>query len=434
VLGVSVAVVAAGGISLSATLRDHGPPTRSPIKHVVFLIKENRSFDNLFGRFPGADGATTGVDRGKVVPLADGVMRIPGKLPHHYWDAIADYRGGRMDGFARNAVARRYAYTQMRPDQIPNYWHWAKRFVLSDNFFSPAMGPSFPNHLYAIAGQSGGSHDTPDNIVPTDGTAKSWGCDAPTGEKVTVIDPDGDATRVPPCFDIQTQADVLERHGVSWRAYAATSEQNGYIWSAFGAVKHIREGDAWTDHVRPVDSFAADARSGDLPAVSWVTPTYWLSDHPDAGANLCSGENWTTRVIDALMAGPEWRSTAVFLTWDEWGGFYDHVRPPQIDRFGLGFRVPLLVISPYARAGTVDHHRGEFASVLRFVDENWGITRRLTARDAHASDLSYDFDFSRPPIPPDPLPVRTDCATYALGEPQGDMGQGVGFATPPGVP
>jgi phospholipase C len=428
---VSLAVLAAGGISYSAIRRAASPPTRWPIKHVVFLIKENRSFDNLFGRFPGADGATTGLRDGKIVPLTRGVMRVPGKLPHHYWDAAADYDHGKMDGFAHDTVSRTYAYTQMRPDQIPNYWAWAKRFVLSDRFFAPAMGPSFPNHLYAIAGQSAGSHDTPDNIVPTDGSAKSWGCDAPASERVTVVDADGDSTRVSPCFDMKTEGDALDERGVSWRAYAATSEQSGYIWSAFGAVRHIREGDAWDEHIRPVGSFAADALNGDLPAVSWVTPTYWVSDHPDSGANLCSGENWTTRVIDSLMLGPDWKSTAVFLTWDEWGGFYDHVRPPQVDRFGLGFRVPLLVISPYARAGTIDHHWGEFDSVLRFIDENWGIAGRLTARDAHASDLAYDFDFTRRPIPPSPLPFRTDCARYALPEAPAD----VGTAPPsPGAP
>jgi phospholipase C len=412
VFGVSLAVLAAGGLTVAAR-RDASPPTRWPIKHVVFLIKENRSFDNLFGRFPGVDGTATGVENGRVVPLRDGVMRMPGKLPHHYWDAVADYHGGAMDGFARTPLAERYAYTQMRADQIPNYWRWAHRFVLGDRFFAPEMGPSFPNHLYAIAGQSAGSHDTPDNVIPADGRAKSWGCDAPASERVTVVDPDGDRTRVPPCFDMRTEGDALDQRGVSWRSYAATADQSGYIWSAFGAIRHVRDGAAWEDHIRPVSTFAADALKGDLPAVSWVTPTYALSDHPDAGANLCSGQNWTTRVIDALMEGPDWQSTAVFLTWDEWGGFYDHVPPPQVDGFGLGFRVPLMVISPYARAGTIDHHVGEFDSVLRFIEENWGIAGRLTARDANASDLAYDFDFSQRPLPPDPLPQRPDCRTYA---------------------
>jgi phospholipase C len=236
--------------------------TKWPIKHVVFIVKENRSFDNLFGRFPGANGARTGLENGRRVPLRDGVMRIPARLPHHYADAVADEDRGRMDGFGRNPIAAHYAYTQMRPNQIPNYWHWAKNFVLSDNFFASAMGPSFPNHLYAIAGQSGGVHDTPDDVVPPDGGAKSWGCDAPSSENVTVVDGDGDDNaRVPPCFDMRTEGDLLTRKGVSWRAYAATADQSGYIWSAFGAVRHIRETSTWTQHIRPVDQFVADAAS-----------------------------------------------------------------------------------------------------------------------------------------------------------------------------
>jgi phospholipase C len=233
---------------------------------------------------------------------------------------------------------------------------------------------------------------------------------------------------------MRTEGDALDQHGVSWRSYAATPDQNGYIWSAFGAIRHIRDGAGWEDHIRPVSTFAEDALSGDLPAVSWVTPVYQLSDHPDAGANLCSGQNWTTRVIDALMEGPEWKSTAIFLTWDEWGGFYDHVPPPAIDRFGLGFRVPLMVISPYARAGTIDHHLGEFDSVLRFIEENWGIAQPLTARDAQASDLTYDFDFSQPPLAPDPLPERTDCGKYAYPAMPADLAPPTTERPPPAVP
>ncbi len=407
-------VVLAGGAFWLAPGTDAVPlSTKWPIKHVVFVVKENRSFDNLFGRFPGANGVRTGLDNGRRVPLRDGVMRIPARLPHHYADAVADYDGGRMDGFGQTPIARHYAYTQMRPDQIPNYWHWAKNFVLSDNFFASAMGPSFPNHLYTIAGQSGGVHDTPDDVAPVGGAAKSWGCDAPRSEHVTVTDGDGDDdVRIPPCFDMRTEGDLLSRRGISWRAYAATADQSGYIWSAFGAVRHIRDTSAWKQHIRPVDTFVADARKGDLPAVSWVTPTYEVSDHPDAGASLCRGENWSTRIIDALMLGPDWPTTAVFLSWDEWGGFYDHVKPPKVDAFGMGFRVPLMVISPYARTGHVDHRLGEFASVLRFVDENWGITQRLTNRDERANDLSYDFDFTRSPRLPDPLPLRSDCIDY----------------------
>jgi phospholipase C len=155
-----------------------------------------------------------------------------------------------------------------------------------------------------------------------------------------------------------------------------------------------------------VDNLLADIHDGRLPAVTWITPRFALSEHPEF--NLCYGENWSTQVIDAIMRSPQWRDTAIFLTWDDWGGFYDHVPPPQVDRFGLGIRVPLLILSPYARRGFVDHETGEFSSVLRFIEDNWGLGR-LTKRDAGAADLSRSFDFLQPPRSPDPLPQRTDC-------------------------
>jgi phospholipase C len=262
-------------------------PTRWPIRHVVVLVKENRSFDQLFGLFPGADGATTAVDRGHVVPLTPGVMRMPGKLPHHYWDALADWDRGRMDGFDRGPLSRAYAFTQMHPDQIPNYWRWAKDFVLSDRFFASAQGPSFPNHLFTIAAQSAGVRDTPDNILRP-GLAKSWGCDAPPREGVTVVMPDGDRSRVRPCFDIPTEADLLSHAGVDWAAYAATEHQDGYIWSAFDAIRHIRESSAWQGHIKPVDHLLSDIAGNRLPAVTWVTPTFGTSDHPEDGTNRAS--------------------------------------------------------------------------------------------------------------------------------------------------
>jgi phospholipase C len=171
-------------------------------------------------------------------------------------------------------------------------------------------------------------------------------------------------------------------------------------------VQHIRETDAWDEHVLPVDDVVRDIRKDRLPPVTWITPRYEVSEHPQY--NFCLGENFSTRVIDAVMRSPMWENTAIFVTWDDYGGFYDHVAPPQVDGFGFGIRVPLLVISPYALRGVVDHHLGEFSSVLRFIEDNWGLVR-LTDRDRDATNLSYDFDFSRKPAAPDPLPLRDDC-------------------------
>jgi phospholipase C len=212
---------------------------------------------------------------------------------------------------------------------------------------------------------------------------------------------------VSPCFDFTTAGDLLANKRIPWAYYAARPEQKGYIWSAYAAVRHIRDDPVeWSHHVFPVDNLTADIEDGRLPPVTWVTPRFALSEHPEY--NLCHGENWSTEVIDEIMRSPMWKDTAIFLTWDDWGGFYDHVPPPQVDAFGFGIRVPLLVISPYAKRGFIDHRDAEFSSVLRFIENNWSLPQ-LTERDRAADDLSEAFDFSQRPRAPDPLPQRTDC-------------------------
>jgi phospholipase C len=401
--------------------------TTTPIKHVVFLIKENRSFDNLFGRFPGADGAATADDAGVMRPLTKGFdQRLPHDLPHDYAAALKDYDGGKMDGFNQSPAADQYAFTQMTgPRMLPNYWHWARDFVLGDHFFASVNGPSYPNHLFTIAAQSGGAHDNPNAPTHQDhGDYKTWGCDAPKSEKVEVADTEGVLHLVSPCFDFPTEADLLENKGVPWAYYAAPpipwdrAPSSGYIWSAFASIRHIRDDPMqWTEHIFPVQQVEDDIANDRLPPVTWITPQFAYSEHPEY--NFCHGENWTTRVIDAIMKSPMWSSTAIFLTWDDWGGFYDHVPPEQIDKFGLGIRVPLLVISPYAKQGFIDHQHGEFSSVLRFIEDNWGLPQ-LTRRDRRAGNLDEDFDFTKPPRPPDLRPQRKDCVGNAFTKPPPD--------------
>jgi phospholipase C len=379
-------------------------PTRWPIEHVVVIMQENRSFDHLFGRFPGADGTRFGWDHGVRVPLTHlTAQRIP-DLPHCWTCAVASWNGGRMDGFDQSAISRRYAYTQYERTDEPNYWAWAERYVLHDHFFSAARGPSYPNHLYMISGQSAGAHDNPSRGQTPD--SRTWGCDSPPLERVRIVHPDGTSEWVHPCFDIPTIEDRLHDARIPWAYYAATSDEPGYIWSAFSSIRKVFYGPAWKAHVFPVDGVVHDIRTQPLLSVTWVMPRFQLSDHP--GSNFCYGENWATSVIDAIMKSPDWSSTAIFLTWDEWGGFYDHVPPPHTDAFGLGFRVPLIVLSPYARAGSIDHRVTEFDSMLRFIEENWRL-KPLTRRDASAPSLRPDFDFSQKPTPPHPLPLRTDC-------------------------
>ena len=390
--------------------------TATPIKHVVFIVKENRSFDSMFGRFPGADGVTVANDHGHKRRMTRGYdQRLPHDLPHGYGAAVRDYDRGKMDGFSQDAASAKYAFTQMRgPQQLPSYWHWAQDFVLGDHFFTSVEGPSFPNHLFTIASTSARAHDNPVRNMITDPTAvKTWGCDSPPQEYVVVTDPDGHKTRVPPCFDFQTVGDLLNNAGVPWAYYSATQvpgndpQHSGYIWNAFDAIRHIREHQQqWQSHIFDVDNLVSDIQNDLLPPVTWVTPRFALSEHPEY--NFCWGENWTTTVINAIMNSSMWNDTAIFLTWDDWGGFYDHVRPPTLDHFGLGFRAPLLLISPYARQGYIDHHVNEFSSVLRFIEDNWGLSQ-LTKRDRASGNLYGDFQFASAARPPDPQPLRTDC-------------------------
>jgi phospholipase C len=369
----------------------------------------------MFGRFPGADGATSGLDGATRRPLTQALDRLPEDIIHCYPCALRAWDHGKMDGFGRvSDAADRYAYTQYRPKDLPAYWHWAKRFVLGDNFFASAQGSSFPNHLFTIAASSAGTHDNPvQNPAKlrerhgATGLFKAWGCDSVEGAYVEVEDSEHQTVKVPPCFDIPTEGDLLLRATIPWAYYSATQMQNGYLWSAYDAIRHFRQDKRlWQSHVFPVTGLIRDIRDDRLPPVTWVTPRFELSEHPEY--SFCWGQNWTTSVVDAIMRSPMWKDTAIFITWDDYGGFYDHVPPPQVDRFGFGIRVPLLVISPYARRGVVDHTRGEFSSVLRFIEDNWGLSQ-LTTRDRVADDMSEAFDFSQKPRGADPQPLRSDC-------------------------
>jgi phospholipase C len=378
-------------------------PTKFPIKHVVFLIKENRTFDSMFGRFPGANGVTVGMHHGVPRPLIRGIDRLPGDLPHCYGCAIAAWNRGAMDDFEQGLHGK-WAYSQFRREQLPNYWRWAKEYVLFDRFFASAHGPSFPNHLYTIAAQSGGAIENPSRLGFF---SRSFGCDSPDEELVQVLDSEGDVEFIRPCFDFLTEGDLLNRADIPWAYYAAEEDQPGYIWSAYSAIRRYREHpQRWQRHMFPVDHVVRHIRAGRLPAVTWITPRFELSEHPEY--SFCHGENWTTQVINAIMESPMWKDTAIFLTWDDYGGFYDHVPPPQVDGFGFGIRVPMIVLSPYAREGLISHELGEFSSVLRFIEDNWGLTQ-LTHRDREATPMLSAFDFSQPPRPPVPLPEREDC-------------------------
>jgi phospholipase C len=403
------AIRSGSGAGLREELAPVCPGPSCPIQHIIIMDKENHSFDNLFGTFPGADGTTTYTDpTGRVRPLHHTPDHLAHDIDHSPQAAHMAYDYGHMDlfsvisGAVQNGVDE--ADSQYHQSDIPDYWAYAQHFTLDDHFFSTIMGPSFDNHQFSIAATDANADSNPSN------PKGRWGCDSPLNSRVETVDTEGNVSHVYPCFDYGTIADLLDAKGIDWKYYAPQFGQSGYIWSAFDAIKHIRYGPDWSQHVVDYTQFAKDATAGTLPPVSWLVEPAEYSDHPPA--SICVGENWTVQEINAVMSNPTlWAHTVIFLTWDDFGGFYDHVPPPPGPNpyIEYGFRVPTIVISPYARPGYIDHTQYDFTSLLRFIEDIFGLptlagnTRAPgygSGIDIDANDMLNSFDFSQPPLSP----------------------------------
>lgn len=371
---------------------------QNPIKHVVFIIKENRSFDSYFGTFPGADGATQGkLSTGQTIPLQHMQDMTAHDVDHTWYSAIDSIDNGNMDQYDQIPLGSvdgdLLAYSQLTQSDIPNYFSYASHFVLADKAFSSLHGPSLPNHFYTIGATSDDVISTP----ATRGSDWSWGCDSnDPAMTVQVMPPNGQIKNVVPCFDFQTLADLLDQASVPWKYYAPPYGEQGYQYSFYNNVRHIRYSNDWTNDVVPDTQFASDAMAGNLAPVTWLV-TGVANEHPPNPT--CFGENWTVQQINAIMQGPDWASTAIFLVWDDFGGLYDHVNPPNVDFYGLGQRVPFMIISPYAKPGYISHTVYEFSSVLKFIEETFGLPN-LTDRDRNANDTMDSFNFNQTPNPP----------------------------------
>jgi phospholipase C len=396
---------------------------RRKIRHIIFLVKENRTFDHLFGLFPGADGVTEGMTcDGTVVPLRRASDDSLGPN-HSFSSALISVNGGRMNCFDQIWDGRELqSYVQYERSQIPNYWAYARRFVLADRFFSSAYGPTLVEHLEIVAAQTDGFVD---NEREGDWGAGGSGdyCEDRAERVLSFREltpgEEGDAYRLEeeakpavlakrywferwPCTDIRVLPDLLERRGISWRYYMGPAP----FYDALRMIRHVRFGPMW-ENVGDASTFVPDVRGGRLPAVSWLMPPVALSDHPGYNG-ICPGENWPVKTINALMRSEEWSHMAIVLTWDDFGGFYDHVPPPHLDLYGLGPRVPAIVISPWARRGFIDHQTMEFASVLKLIEVVFDLPS-LTARDRNADDMLQAFSFTQEPQPPLILEPR-DCS------------------------
>ncbi len=357
-------------------------PVSSPIQHVIVIVKENHTFDNYFGQFPGADGA-------KRVRI-NGVLQTPPRpadstkgIDHSFFAAHLVYNGGKMDKFEQvpGAIVGNVplAFSQYREEDLPGYWTYARQFVLYDRYFSAVMGPSAPNHLFLVAASSGGAIS---NARATRGGAA---CAAPNAS-IAILTPSGRTDRVRACLDIPTLPNELAARNLTWKAY-------GY-W-AMGLLHRIYDTPAMRQNLATEHDFISDVRAGTLPAVSWLVGA--RDEHPPR--SVCDGANWTIEQINAVMASPYWKSALIIVTWDDWGGWYDHVPPPQVDSVGLGFRVPAMVISPFAKKGFISHRETEHSSVPKTIEQLFHL-RALTGRDEQANDLLDGLDFSQQPRAP----------------------------------
>lgn len=400
---------------------------RRAITHVVFLIKENRTFDTYFGRFPGADGATSGQTcDGGTVPLVKAHDETVGP-GHNFTAGINAINGGGMNCFDQLGFGLSLqSYVQYTQAQIPNYWAYAKHFVLGDRFFTGIYGPTGVEHLDTVAAQTDRfidhERDTPPGQFGTNDIPREYCHDdserAYSFKKLTPreivrvgeVENEGNGGPIirkfsylrRACTDIPILPDELEAASVPWAYYLG---DNLYVETP-SWIRHWAFG-PMMDNVKTDDRFLQDVRAGRLPAVSWLVPDTIVSEHPPA--SVCEGENWTVEVLNALQHSPDWKHTAVVITWDDFGGFYDHVPPPHVDEYGMGPRAPMLLISPWARSGTVTHDTLEFASVLKMIETIWDLPP-LTERDANAGDMLDLFDFSGAPNPRLILEPR-DCST-----------------------
>ncbi|HKE38185.1 MAG TPA: alkaline phosphatase family protein, partial [Candidatus Baltobacteraceae bacterium] len=450
------------GCSGTSSTVPHGGPTPTPngqstpcpagnyscIQHIVIIIQENRTFNNLFMGFPGAETRSTGKAGLRIIPLRKLPLEKSIADISHCWDsAMTAWDHGKMDGFYRvypekwpvtncPSLARPevgttgpdspYVYV---PNDAPNYiqeagpyWQMAMQYVLADHYFPTDFGPSFTAHQYLVAGTTDISRNLA--IVNYPGvlnsyggvdvtSAGSWSCDSLPFTRTSLLD--AHRTVEPaagpfPCFtQYRTIADSLDARGISWQYYTPKTgsfEKGDYIWSPFSAIDAVRHGPDWKNVITPQTDVLSVARKGKLKGVTWVVPEGQYSDH--AGPYVTDqGPSWVSAIVNAVGKGPQWKSTAIIVLWDDWGGLYDPIPPPQMDFRGLGIRTPLMVISPYTPKGKVDKTLYEPGSILKFIETVFSLppiggscpampANGFGYTDCRANVLG-GFDFTQPP-------------------------------------
>ena len=407
-LGLLLGAAALIMVSRSVSAPPPAPPGLEKINHFVFIMQENRSFDEYFGTYPGVDGVSSGVClQGPAgtpcVQLYHDTNDVQKGGPHGWTNAIADVDDTKMDGFLSQSYGANTTNC-VPPDpecspgsdprdvmgwhdynEIANYWNYAHLYVLQDRMFESVLSYSLPAHLYMVAAQSGGY----------------------TGYKQAE----------PQSYSFPEITQLLASGQISWKYYITSGNipdtedgtvtgtlpnqmQDPYkygFWNPLAAFPAVMDNPVQKSRLQDVSQFYEDCKNGTLSQVSWVIPSSPVSDHPPA--QVSASMEYVTGLVNAVMNSPNWNDTAIFIAWDDWGGFYDHVVPPKVDRYGLGIRVPALAISPYTKQNVVDHNTYSFESWLKIVEERFGVTP-LTARDNTALDMIDAFDFTQQPRPP----------------------------------
>jgi phospholipase C len=399
----------AGGTATPSPTTSPQSPEDFPIKRIVYIVKENRTFDNYFARYPGAEGTDTGMtSTGEEVELDVATDVLEPDLGHSFLDGVESINGGRMDGYDKVTNGETLnGYTSFEREGIPNYWAYADNFVLSDHTFSSMYGPTFPEHLYTVAafgadvvgnknetategGYCGDLNETAPRFEPPI-TPKERREIMRAEETVDIENITKFWENVRACFDFEVIQDQLIDEGISWRYYA----DDGSWMNALLAIEHIYNSKHWGANVQPPEQFLEAVKDEKMKEVTWVVPPPGFNEHP-GGPSVCMGENWTVEHVNAIMRSKYWDETAIFITYDDFGGFYDHVPPPHYDHMGLGPRAPMLIISPWAKEGFVDSTTYEFSSVLTFIETVMGLDC-LTDRDCESSNMLNAFDFEQEP-------------------------------------
>jgi phospholipase C len=445
------------------------------IKHVIVIQQENRSFDSYFGTYPGADGIP--MQNGKptvcspdpatgacVAPYPDHAD-VNGGGPHSAPNATADINGGQMNGFIVQAQSGRRGClvptdpactNSATPDvmgyhtksDIPNYWTYANDFVLQDHMFEPNASWSLPAHLFLVSEWSAfcTQNGNPSSCVnslqtrpaerPINTPAVYGGQAGPTNVASKPKNGRGTAQTGQPDYAWTDLTYLLDKSHVSWGYYVVSGSEPDCendaalsctpvhqaadtpgIWNPLPWFDTVKA-DNQLGNIQSVTNFYSAARSGHLPAVSWVVPSGELSEHPPAPVS--AGQSYVTSLVNAVMRSPDWSSTAIFLAWDDWGGFYDHVVPPTVDQNGYGLRVPAVVISPFAKRGYIDHQSLSFDAYDKFIEDDFLKGMRIDpATDGRPDprpsvrenekvlgNLINDFNFDQSPRSPVLLPVH----------------------------